>query len=319
MGAQPSEDSLRVLAVDGGGIRGVIPALIGAELEDRTGKALSELFDFVIGTSTGSIIALGLATPDEHGRPKWSAREGAQLYIDRGDEFFSKPKLSMGVFHEKYRHEDFERLAHELWGEIRLSDAIVDVMATSYELTRREVYHFDSRLAKKDPSHDFFMRDVVRAATAAPTFFEPHRVVIEDQSGGQHILIDGAVYANNPSMIAFSEMQRVGAPDIVLVSFGTGDEVETMHWEEVKSWGLAQWARPILNVVFDSASECVDYQLRHLLGPERYHRFQVPLSHASHRLDDTSQENLERLSHEAECMIHAHDKELDHLCEQLVG
>ena len=52
-----------------------------------------------------------------------------------------------------------------------------------------------------------------------------------------------------------------------------------MHWEDVKDWGLAQWARPILNVLFDAMGESIDYQLRHLLGPERYHRFQTPARH----------------------------------------
>jgi uncharacterized protein len=315
VGEKPHEEAVRALAVDGGGIRGILPALIGAELELRTGKHLAELFDFVVGTSTGTIIALGLATPGPDGKPKWTAREGAEIYANRGQEIFSKPKFSTGVFHEKYRHESFERLLDELWGDTRLSEATVDCVATSYELTARKVHHFDSREAKLDPARDFEMKAVVRAATAAPTFFEPARSPRREE---MDILIDGAIYANNPAMVAFTEVQRKGATDMMLVSLGTGDEVEAMQWEHVRDWGLAQWARPILNVVFDAASESVDYQLRHLLGPERYHRFQVPLHHASHRLDDASPANIALLAEEAGRMIEAHDAELDHLCEKLV-
>jgi hypothetical protein len=90
-----------------------------------------------------------------------------------------------------------------------------------------------------------------------------------------------------------------------------------MHWELIKDWGLAQWARPILNVVFDSASEAADYELRHLLGPERYHRFQVAIPSASRHLDDASPENLARLRAEAETMIAAHAAEFDHLSARL--
>lgn len=317
-GEHPSDDAVRVLAVDGGGIRGVIPALVAAELEERSGRPICELFDFIVGTSTGSIIAMGSATPDIEGKPKWTARDGATLYMERGHEFFSKPKMHTGVFHEKYRHGVFEALAGELWGNLRLSDTIVDCMATSYGLTRRSVHHFDSREARKDPAFDFYLRDVVRSATAAPTFFEPARVHAKGETAAdEHVLIDGAIYANNPAMIAFTEAHRGGAADIVLVSLGTGDQVEAMPWDEVQAWGLAQWARPILNVVFDSASESVDYQLQHLLGPERYHRFQVPLRRASHRLDDISARNIEILCEEAGAMIAQQDEELDHLCQKL--
>jgi patatin-like phospholipase/acyl hydrolase len=314
VGAEPEQEAVRALAIDGGGIRGLLPCLIGAEIEDRTGKRIADLFDFVVGTSTGSILALGAATPGEDGRPKWTARDGANLYINRGHEFFDRGHFSIGAFHEKYRHQSFERALDDNWGDIRLSDAIIDCMATSYELTRRTVHHFDSRMAKKDPSFDFPMKTAIRAATAAPTFFEPVQAHSLEE---HHLLIDGAVYANNPAMIAFTEIQRMGPTDMMLVSLGTGDESEGMHWELIKDWGFAQWARPILNVVFDAASESVDYQLRHLLGPERYHRFQVPIDGSTHRLDDASPANIQRLITHAEHMIAEHHAELDDLCEKL--
>jgi len=314
VGEKPEEEAVRALAIDGGGIRGILPCLIGDEIENRTGKRIADLFDFIVGTSTGSILALGAATPGEDGRPKWTARQGANFYIDRGQEFFDRSHFSTGLFHEKYHHQSFERALDDLWGDTRLSEAIIDCMATSYELTRRTVHHFDSRLAKKDPSFDFPMKTAIRAATAAPTFFEPaHARSLEEQ----HLLIDGAVYANNPAMIAFTEIQRMGPTDIMLVSLGTGDESEGMHWELIKDWGFAQWARPILNVVFDAASESVDYQLRHLLGPERYHRFQVPIDGSMHRLDDASPANIQRLMAQAERMIAEHHAEIDDLCEKL--
>jgi uncharacterized protein len=314
VGETPDRDSVRALAIDGGGIRGILPCLLGAEIESRTGKRVAELFDFIVGTSTGSILALGAATPGPDGKSKWSAQQGAELYINRGHEFFDRGHFSIGAFHEKYRHQSFERLLEEQWGDIRLSDSITDCMATSYELTRRTVHHFDSRLAKKDPAFDFPMKSAIRAATAAPTFFEPaHTASLEEQ----HLLIDGAVYANNPAMIAFTEVQRMGPTDMMLVSLGTGDEAEGMHWDVIKDWGFAQWARPILNVVFDAASESVDYQLRHLLGPERYHRFQVPIDGSTHRLDDASPANIQRLITQAEHMITEHHAEIDDLCEKL--
>jgi patatin-like phospholipase/acyl hydrolase len=315
------DETVRILAIDGGGIRGIIPALILAEIEERTGQQACELFDFIAGTSTGAILALGAATPGPDGKGKWKARDGVDLYSTRGREIFSKGKFSVGLFHEKYHHESFERVLDEAFGDAMLSDAVVRCMATAYSLRLRQVHHFDSDEAKRDPTWDFHMKTVIRAATAAPTFFEPARVYSSDDA--EHLLLDGALYANNPAMIAFVEatrggVERAGADDVVVVSLGTGDEVESMHWEDVKDWGLAQWARPILNVLFDAMGESIDYQLRHLLGPERYHRFQTPLDTGSHHLDDASDRNIEGLMADAANLLRDHDEEIDHLCEKLV-
>jgi hypothetical protein len=82
--------------------------------------------------------------------------------------------------------------------------------------------------------------------------------------------------------------------------------------------GLAQWARPILHVVFDGVSESIDYQLKHLLGPERYHRFQVTLERGNDDLDDASEENIEGLLVDAERLVREQDAEFDELAEKLV-
>jgi len=309
-------DAVRILAIDGGGIRGIIPAVILAEIEERTGRRAAELFDFIAGTSTGAILALGAATPGDDGRSKFAARDGVQLYANRGQEIFAKGHFSVGLFHEKYHHESLEKVLDDVFGEVMLSDALVHCMATAYSLRLREVHHFDSEEAKRDPNWDFKMQTVIRAATAAPTFFEPAKVYSSDDA--EHLLLDGALYANNPAMIAFVEATRGGADDVVVVSLGTGDEVEAMHWDQVKDWGLAQWARPILNVLFDAMGESIDYQLRHLLGPERYHRFQVPLEQGSHHLDDASEANIEALMGDAAQLVRRQERELDQLCEKLV-
>jgi patatin-like phospholipase/acyl hydrolase len=290
--------------------------LILAEIEERTGRQACDLFDFIAGTSTGAILALGAATPGPDGKGKWKASDGVDLYANRGREIFAKGRFSVGLFHEKYHHESFEKVLDDAFGEAMLSDAIVRCMATAYSLLLRQVHHFDSEEAKRDPNWDFPMKTVLRAATAAPTFFEPARVLSADDA--EHLLLDGALYANNPAMIAFVEATRSGADDVVVVSLGTGDEVEAMHWDQVKDWGLAQWARPILNVLFDAMGESIDYQLRHLLGPERYHRFQTPLDAGSHHLDDASAQNIDALMADAANLVRDHDEEIDHLCEKLV-
>src|SRR3954464_5298965 len=82
--------AMKVLSIDGGGIRGLIPALVLAEIERRTGRATAELFDLIAGTSTGGILACGLTCPGEGGRPRHSAEELAELYRTEGPRIFDR-------------------------------------------------------------------------------------------------------------------------------------------------------------------------------------------------------------------------------------
>ena len=317
VGAHPGADATRVLAIDGGGVRGIIPARVLAEIESRTGRSVVELFDLVAGTSTGALLALSLVVPRPQGGPRWTAAACAQIYTQAGHQIFDRSLLGVGAFHEKYRHESIERFLDEHFGDLCLKDTLVSVIVTSYDLISRQVQIFDSRSARLDPSLDFPIKTVARAATAAPTFFDP-ALVRSAQSDEHHMLLDGGVFANNPAMCAFSEVQKEGATDVVMVSLGTGEEVQRFDWDQVQNWGLAQWARPILHVVFDGVGQSIDFQLQHLLGPERYHRIQCPLQHASHDLDDASPENIAQLEEESARTIQAHDDELDTLCKLLV-
>ena len=83
--------TIRVLSIDGGGIRGIIPALMLGEIERRTNKPIAELFDLIAGTSTGGILALGLTVPGPDGKPKYCADELVQLYKEEGPRIFHRP------------------------------------------------------------------------------------------------------------------------------------------------------------------------------------------------------------------------------------
>jgi uncharacterized protein len=120
------------------------------------------------------------------------------------------------------------------------------------------------------------------------------------------------VFAANPAMSALAEALRRAAPeDVVLLSLGTGERTHRRSFEEIKDWGLARWARPILDVVFDGASDAVHYQLEHVLGNERYWRLQVELTLASDDLDDASEDNLAKLRGHGEELIRDRSGDLD--------
>ena len=167
--------TVKILSLDGGGIRGIIPALLLAEIEKRTGKATADLFDLVAGTSTGGILALALTKPDATGRPAYTAGQLATLYENDGQEIFSRTvwhrMWAMGdILNSKYTGQGIETVLEQFFGETRLSQALKEVLITSYEIERRIPWLFKSRKARNMADYDFPMKVVARATSARDLF-----------------------------------------------------------------------------------------------------------------------------------------------------
>src|SRR6478736_3890203 len=137
------------------------------------------------------------------------------------------------------------------------------------------------------------MREAARATAAAPTYFEPEKLTAD---GFTFALCDGGVFAANPAMCAYAEARRRHPRAAIrLVSLGTGQLTRPLHYDDVKGWGLIEWARPLFDVVFDGVSDATDYELTQLLPAADYTRLQVELIGASDSLDDAHEANLEHL------------------------
>jgi patatin-like phospholipase/acyl hydrolase len=319
---------VKILSIDGGGIRGIIPALILAEVERRTKRPIAELFDLIAGTSTGGIIALGLTKPGANHKPQYSAQDIAKLYEAEGSTIFSRSIwhriYAAGSFlEEKYPSSGIESVLDEYFGEARLKDVLTNVLISSYEIEQRFPFFFKSSRAKLRSNYDFPMKKVARATSAAPTYFEPLKLEAEENPG-YYALIDGGVYANNPAMCGYVEAVSLQDEpcEYLVVSLGTGQLTRPILYNDAKDWGLAMWAQPILNVVFDGVSDTVDYQLQQLLPPrqdgsQRYYRFQIALDIGNDNMDDASQTNLFALKAQAKQIISQHNDDLARLCKQL--
>ncbi len=163
----------KILSIDGGGIRGIIPAMVLAAIEERTNKTIAESFDLIAGTSTGGIIALGLTKDDGNGKAQFSANELAELYEKRGKEIFSrslwKGITSVGTLaEEKYPHQNLEKILEEYFGNEPLGSALINVLISSYDIQNRTPCFFKSW---RDEWKTVEMRHVARATSAAPTYF----------------------------------------------------------------------------------------------------------------------------------------------------
>ena len=315
---------MKVLCIDGGGIRGLIPALVLAEIEQRTGRRIAELVDLVAGTSTGGILACGLTRPGPDGRPLYSAQELAGIYVEEGPRIFHRSLLKRifsvdGWVDERYDDDGLDAALARYLGEATLSQALADVLVTAYEISDRLAFFFRSARARSDPAYDFPLVQVARATGAAPSYFEPAEAT--DVAGARtYPLIDGGVFAVNPSMCALADVTAAGRADELrlMLSLGTGDHTRSYSFEQTRSWGQLEWARPVLDMVFDGVADTTDFEAATLMG-DRYVRLQTELNIASDDLDDASESNLAALRREAEQLIAASQEELDRVCRILAG
>lgn len=322
--------TIKILSIDGGGIRGILPAMLLAELERRTGKRTAEMFDLISGTSTGGIITLGLTMPDEQGKPQHQAEAILELYEKQGRDIFSRTiwqrlQTLESIIGSKYPSDGLERILESYFNGVRLSQVITDVFLTSYDLERHEPYFFSSYQAHRNPERDLLLRHVARATSAAPTYFDPAQV----QFPGEDVprtLVDGGLVANNPALSAFIEAREIypKADSYILISIGTGDVLRPMPHEQAMNWGMMQWAQQLFDVVVTAADRTIDYQLRRLLpvcvdGQQHYYRFQVPLQgdDVSDQMDDISDKNIRGLKRLGKQLIDENDQKLNRIADLL--
>jgi len=317
--------TISVLSIDGGGIRGMIPAAFLNRLEQRTGHRVSELFDYIAGTSTGGILALGLGANRPGSNSPYTAEQLVRLYKTEGRRIFSRSLLHFAraldnLNGPRFPEHGVDEVLKRYFGDTRLKDARTNLVVTAYAIERRRPFFFRSWQAKAPQTrrtHDFPVWEVARSTSAAPTFFPPFKATAAD--GKSYALIDGGVYASNPALCAWVEARdRHPRDEILVVSLGTGNENRAVHFHRAKRWGLAGWARPLIDVIFDGISDTVHVQLDEMLNPgddHKYFRFQQDIPLAQQALDNTSPENLTALRRIGEAM--AHGREFEDLCTQL--
>lgn len=322
-----------ILSLDGGGIRGLISAKILAEIEKLKRRPIHELFDLIVGTSTGGILAAGLARPRSGGAGPVPAKDLVDLYSKRGREIFSrsfwKGVTSLGGYSdEKYDAGPLEKILKEMLGNAELRDTMVDIVVTSYDIERRKPYLFKTRKARTKPlGRNHRLRHVARATSAAPTYFETFLLDKSQWKGEKkrRALIDGGVFANNPTMIALSEALHSGTDmnNIVLCAVGTGMHDRKIPYEEAKDWGPLGWAKPVISVMMDGMSDSADYHAQLLLPgskspKQRYFRFDVCLEDdALDDLDAADGANVSALQRKADEIIHKQQNELHQLVKIL--
>ena len=268
----------RILSIDGGGIRGAYPAAVIAHWEERLGTPITEHVDLIAGTSTGGILALGLAA----GFP---AARLVEIYEQRGREIFGRPRRLRSWLRGP-RHTDarLKAVVRDLVGERRMDELKTPVCICTVVLP--------TGLPKvlKSPHHPRLEVDgrmpvwqAALATSAAPTYLPP--AAGED---GRWFL-DGGIWANSPTVVGITEAVAYfdrSLEDIRMISVGTGESPAAWRGQRMKNWGTVRWARSLFDLLVSAQGQAGRYTARLLLGDERMLRVDTPLPESLTSLDD---------------------------------
>ena len=338
---------ITILSIDGGGIRGVIPGVILTYLEKRLQKIsqsnlkIGDFFDFIAGTSTGGILSCLYLVPGEDGNAKYSANDAVQLYLKKGKNIFTNSSFEKIIklytlFKPKYAVSHLEKHLQHFFGNIKLTQLIKPCLITAYEIVQRNAVLFTSEDAV-EPIRNFYVRDVARATSAAPTYFSPAH--IKSEEGEIFSLVDGGVYANNPALCAYAEARKTHfksilknemkvdcptAKDMLIVSLGTGTVKKQYRYKNFHTAGKLNWLEPIIDILMSANSETVDYQLTKMyqtLEPvdrRDYYRIEPSLYEACSEMDEASSDNLENLKQAGLYYIDKNENLLNEIAEKVI-
>ncbi|KAJ4966166.1 hypothetical protein NE237_018015 [Protea cynaroides] len=315
-------NKLAFQSIDGGGIRGIIPAIILEFLESLLQKIdgedvrLADYFDMIAGTSTGGLVAAMLTAPDDKKRPLFAAKDIKPFYLEHCSKIFPQDRPK---YDGKYLHS----IVKKKLGERRLNQTLTSVVIPTFDIKQLQPTIFSSYEATKDLTMNAQLSDICIGTSAAPTYLPTYYIKNEDREGNvrEFNLTDGGVAANNPTLVAIGEITKQvfkRNPDFspfkpmeydrfLVISIGTGvAKIEQKYnATEAAKWGALEWlynsgSTPLVNMFSQASGDMVDFHLsvvfQALHSEENYLRIQDDtLTGSVSSVDIATKENLNNL------------------------
>ncbi|XP_071917881.1 patatin-like protein 1 [Coffea arabica] len=328
---------ITILSIDGGGIRGIIPAAIldflESQLQELDGEdaRIADYFDVIAGTSTGGLITAMLTAPNEKNRPLYAAKEIKPFYLENGSKIFPQKSGILGLikpvlnfipgplYDGKYLH----KILKEKLGQTRLRQTLTNVVIPTFDVKYLQPTIFSTYEVKTSPLLDALLSDICISTSAAPTYFPAHYFTNQDDKGNvwEFNLTDGGVAANNPTILAmsqvtkqmvkndpdFSQMKPMDYASFLVISIGTGSAKKEKKFsaEMVNKWNPLGWVLngtvpPLVEMFAQASGDMVDYQIsvifQALHSEANYLRIQDDtLTGQSASVDVATKENMEKL------------------------
>ncbi|XP_038975350.1 patatin-like protein 2 [Phoenix dactylifera] len=334
----PCKGSLvTVLSIDGGGVRGIIPgtilAFLESKLQDLDGEdaRIADYFDVVAGTSTGGLVTAMLTAPNKNNRPLFAAEDIPKFYLENSPKIFpqkagicsSTRNLFSVVTGPKYDGKYLRSIIRELLGETRIHQALTDIVIPTFDIKLLQPTIFSTFEARHAPLKDSLLSDICISTSAAPTYLPAHYFETKDAKGNTRSfnLVDGGVAANNPTLVAISEVMKeilkknedfspfkpMDYGKFLVISLGTGSakNEERFSAQKASKWGVLGWlynngATPLIDIFKQASADMVDihasvvFQAIHSTG--NYLRIQDDnLTGKASSVDISTDENLLRL------------------------
>ncbi|XP_010780804.1 calcium-independent phospholipase A2-gamma-like isoform X1 [Notothenia coriiceps] len=308
---------IRVLSIDGGGTRGVVPLQVLKILEAETGRKIHELFDYICGVSTGAVLAfmLGLA--------HFSLEECSEMYQRFGSEVFRQNRLvgtvKMGWSHSYYNTETWEKILREKMGtrilietardelspKVSAVSAVVNWGTSPKAFIFRNYNHKPGSLSRYAGGSACQMWEAVRASSAAPGYFQEFPLQSD-------IHQDGGIILNNPCALAIHESRLLwpNQPFQCVLSLGTG-RFDNVKRGPATSTSLRAKISNLISSATDT--EGVHTLLDDLLAPDVYFRFNPMLS-AMVSLDESRPQALDQLRRDTHNYLERNQPKLAQLC-----
>jgi len=330
----------RILSIDGGGIRGIIPGMILVALEEKIQRAtknpnarLIDYFDFFAGTSTGGILLSILLCPDDEdpSKQKYTTKQALDIYLQHGVEIFSaKPWRrflnKFGLLSELYDATILEKVLKSYLGDKKLSELLRPCVITAYDIELRKNHLFRQQKAiSHGDSRDFYLKDVCRATAAAPTYFSVAEIFSIAKT--RYPLVDGGVFAHNPSLSALLEViksyKTYKIDDVWILSLGTGLSKISYKYEDFKKKRAISIGPALVDIMSSSSAESTDYFLKQLFRSvnekSNYIRIEPSnLSSIDPSMDAATKTNIQKIVSLADKLVSENEELLDQIVAGLI-
>lgn len=259
--------ALKVLCIDGGGIRGVFAVAILQQIEEEMGMPIGDAFDILAGTSTGAIVAASIALQRKMG----DLLEDYKMY---GEKIFRR-QAKVGIFRTVYSDRYLRRFFQKAFGHLTLADINKPLLIPAVDLSHGKPYVHRSNFGMADQENDLSVKlwDAVLSSCSAPVYFPPNNI------DNKFLSIDGGLWANNPSLVSITEAMHhflAKIDNIQILSIGTGRQKIDFTNEDEKDWGVKQWlpfqlpsmkvTPKLLDLALHLSSESVSYHCEQFLG-----------------------------------------------------
>jgi hypothetical protein len=248
----------RILILPGGGMKGLSQAVVLTELEKRAGKPLAQCVDMVAGASIGGIMACLLAA-------MYPMKHTISFFTDCGPRIFKKHWWRMfPIFGPKYSAATLEDVLQLKLGGYRLSDCHTKLLVPTYDLASSQPHFFKSY--EHDDAHgNCCLWEVGRATSAAETYFGAYRL-------NDLVLWDGGNIANNPAVCAYADAVKIWGPheEFRFLVVNCAYSHEMINVRGIESAGALRLLSVIVNTLFETGAEDVDYQMPRLVGGSNY-------------------------------------------------